>query len=139
VATFFGTYEHSLDEKGRVILPSKFRAPFEHGGYITEHLDGCLALWTPEEFDIQMESMKERGASGKSDRNRARLWASTSYELDLDRQGRIPIPARLRQYAALESEVLVLGAIERVELWNRENWETKVLPEEERLTQGEDS
>lgn len=139
MATFFGTYEHSLDEKGRVILPSKFRGPFEHGGYITEYLDGCLALWTPEEFEIQMETMKERGGSGKSDRNRARLWASTSYELDLDRQGRIPIPARLRQYAGLESEVLVLGAIERVELWNRENWETKVLPEEERLTQGEDT
>lgn len=139
MATFLGTYEHSLDEKGRVILPSKFRGPFEHGGYITEYLDGCLALWTPEEFEIQMETMKERGGSGKSDRNRARLWASTSYELDLDRQGRIPIPARLRQYAGLESEVLVLGAIERVELWNRENWETKVLPEEERLTQGEDT
>jgi MraZ protein len=139
VATFLGTYEHSLDEKGRVILPSKFRAPFEHGGYISEYLDGCLALWTPDEFEIQVESMKEQAKTGQRDRKRARLWASTSYEMDLDKQGRIPIPAALRRYARLDSEVLVLGAIERVELWNRENWETKVLPEEESLTSGEDN
>jgi MraZ protein len=138
VARFFGRYEHSLDDKGRVILPSKFRGSFEHGGYLTQYTDGCLALWTPEQFDLQMENMQERAATGKQDRNLVRLWASTSHELEIDRQGRMAIPARLRDYAGLAADVLLLGAIDRVELWNRQAWDEKVLPEEERLTQGDD-
>jgi MraZ protein len=138
VTRFFGRYEHSLDDKGRVILPSKFRAPFERGGYLSEYQDGCLALWTPDQFEIQTETMLERASGGKSDRHVARVWASTSHELELDRQGRMAIPLHLREYAGLEGEVLVLGAIDRVELWNREKWDEKVLPEEERLTQGDD-
>jgi MraZ protein len=138
VARFFGRYEHSLDDKGRVILPSKFRSSFEHGGYLSEYQDGCLSLWTPDQFELQMESMLELANSGKSDRNLVRVWASTSHELEIDRQGRMAIPARLRAYAGLENDVLVLGAIDRVELWNRESWDLKVLPEEERLTQGDD-
>ena len=138
MARFFGRYEHSLDDKGRVILPSKFRAQFEHGGYLTQYQDGCLSLWTPDQFEQQMESMLERAGSGKSDRNLARLWASTSHEMEIDRQGRMAIPAALREFAGLVGDVLVLGAIDRVELWNREAWDQKVLPEEERLTQGDD-
>jgi MraZ protein len=137
VARFFGRYEHSLDDKGRIILPAKFRAHFEHGGYLTEYQDGCLSLWTPDQFELQMDSMTERATSGRSDRNLVRLWASTSHELEIDRQGRMAIPARLREFAGLVGDVLVLGAIDRVELWNRETWEEKVLPEEARLTQGD--
>ena len=137
MARFFGRYEHSLDEKGRIILPAKFRAHFEHGGYLTEYQDGCLSLWTPDQFELQMDSMTERATSGRSDRNLVRLWASTSHELEIDRQGRMAIPARLREFAGLVGDVLVLGAIDRVELWNRETWEEKVLPEEARLTQGD--
>jgi len=121
-----------------VILPSKFRGSFEHGGYLTQYTDGCLSLWTPEQFDQQMENMQERAATSKQDRNLVRLWASTSHELEIDRQGRMAIPARLREYAGLVADVLVLGAIDRVELWNRQTWDEKVLPEEERLTQGDD-
>jgi MraZ protein len=137
VARFFGRYEHSLDDKGRIILPAKFRAHFERGGYLTEYQDGCLSLWTPDQFELQMDSMTERATSGRGDRNLVRLWASTSHELEIDRQGRMAIPARLREYAGLVGDVLVLGAIDRVELWNREAWEEKVLPEEARLTQGD--
>ena len=138
VARFFGRYEHSLDGKGRVILPAKFRGSFEHGGYLTQMQDGCLSLWTPDEFELQMTSMLERSATGRSDRNLARLWASTSFEVEVDRQGRMPIPLHLRQFAALEGDVLVHGAIDRVELWNPVNWEQKVQPEEARLTEGAD-
>ena len=130
VARFFGRYEHSLDDKGRVILPSKFRGSFEHGGYLTQYQDGCLSLWTPDQFEQQMEAMLERAGSGKSERNLARLWASTSHEMEIDRQGRMAIPAHLRQFAGLESEVLVHGAIDRVELWNPTSWTERVLPEE---------
>lgn len=138
MARFFGRYEHSLDGKGRVILPAKFRGPFEHGGYLTQMQDGCLSLWTPDEFELQMASMLERSATSRSDRNLARLWASTSFEVEVDRQGRMPIPLHLRQFAGLEGDVLVHGAIDRVELWNPANWEQKVQPEEARLTEGAD-
>jgi MraZ protein len=130
VAGFVGKYEHSLDTKGRVILPAKFRPQFERGGYLTQHSEGCLALWTLAEFERQMEGMQERAASGKVDRNRARLWASNSAEVEIDRQGRMAIPAHLRTFARLDADVLVHGAIDRVELWNPSAWTERVLPEE---------
>jgi MraZ protein len=131
VAGFVGRYEHSLDTKGRVILPAKFRGQFERGGYLTQNTEGCLALWTPGEFERQMEAMQERSASGRSaDRNRARIWASNSAEVEIDRQGRMPIPAHLRAFARLDADVLVHGAIDRVELWNPAAWAERVLPEE---------
>jgi MraZ protein len=136
VARFFGRFEHSLDDKGRLILPAKFRVPFERGGYLTQFHDGCLALWTPDEFDLQMSSMQERSFSGRSDRNLARVWASTSHEVEIDRQGRMAIPMHLREFAALQGDVLVHGAIDRVELWDPGRWDEKVKPEEQRLTDG---
>jgi MraZ protein len=139
VARFFGTYEHSLDSKGRVILPSRFRAQFEHGGYLTQYLDGCLALWTPDEFERQTQKMQVRAATGQSDRNLARMWASHTHDLEVDRQGRIVVPARMREYAALGSDVTVVGVIDRVELWDPERWEQKIGPEEQRLTEGADA
>ena len=128
---FVGRYEHSLDTKGRVILPAKFRGPFERGGYLTQNTEGCLALWTPGEFERRMEVMLQRANEGHSaDRNRARIWASNSAEVEVDRQGRMPIPGHLRGFAKLEAEVLVVGAIDRIELWNPAEWESRVLPEE---------
>jgi MraZ protein len=138
MARFYGQYEHSLDDKGRVILPARFRGPFEHGGFLTANQDGCLALWTPDEFEVQSQVWLERSASGKDDRNMARMWASMSHELDIDRQGRMAIPPQLREFANLEGEVLVVGSIDRVELWNGTAWAEKVAPQGDRLTQGDD-
>lgn len=138
MARFFGRFEHTIDEKGRLTLPAKFRAAYEHGGYLTQGLDGCLALWTPEEFESQTETMQQRAAQTQADRNLVRLWASNSTDLLVDRQGRISIPARLRQFADLADDVLVLGAIDRVELWDPARWEAKVGSEEQRLTEGTD-
>jgi MraZ protein len=138
LARFFGRYEHAIDAKGRVILPAKFRLPFERGGFLTQHHDGCLALWTPEDFDTQMQEMHESAKTGRSRRNLARFWAQASHETDVDKQGRMVIPARLREFAGLETDVLVLGAIDRVELWDPGRWEEKIGPEEDRLTEGLD-
>jgi len=138
VARFFGRFEHTLDDKGRLTLPAKYRADFEHGGYLTQNVDGCLALWTPDEFDLQTEAMQRRAAQSQGDRNLVRLWASSSTDLTTDRQGRISIPAHLRAFAGLGNDVLVHGAIERVELWDPARWSEKVLPEELRYTDGAD-
>ena len=130
MAAFVGKYEHSLDTKGRVILPAKFRPDFERGGYLTENREGCLALWTPGEFQRQLQAMQEQAAEGRTGRNRARLWAASSHEVEVDRQGRMAIPAHLREFASLEGDVLVHGAIDRVEVWNPAVWDERVVPEE---------
>ena len=130
MARFVGRYEHSLDTKGRVILPAKFRADFERGGYLTENHEGCLALWTLEEFERQMQAVQEQASAGRTERNRARTWAASSHEVEIDRQGRMAIPALLRDFASLDGDVLVCGAIDRVELWNPSVWRERVAPAE---------
>ena len=134
-ARFIGRYEHSLDAKGRVILPVKFRAPFDRGGFLSQYHDGCLALWTPDEFERQLQTMQESSTTGRDERNLARVWAGGSAEVEIDKAGRTPIPAYLRAFAKLETEaeVLVIGAIDRVELWSPAMWSEKVLPSEQQL------
>ena len=135
MASFFGRHEHSLDPKGRVILPAKYRPSFERGGFLTQYHDRCLALWTPEEFEKQMVQMQQSQGEGPAERNLARVWASGTQEVDVDRQGRIAIPQHLRDFARLDSDVLVQGAIDRVELWSPSVWTEKVEPAERALTE----
>lgn len=120
---FFGGFEHSIDSKGRIILPAKWRSAFERGGYLSEHHGGCLALWTAEDFDRQLARRQEEADGGGESRNMMRLWAQASEEVEVDRQGRMMIPARLRTYAELTESAWVNGAVDRVELWNPERWE----------------
>jgi MraZ protein len=138
---FFGRYEHSLDAKGRVILPARFRTQFGLQAYVSQYQDGCLALWTSEEFEHQMEDQEQRQDQGRTERNLARVWASGSAEVDIDRQGRMAIPAYLREFAALEIEspILVNGALNRVEFWNPALFAVRVKPAEAQLTEGYDA
>jgi MraZ protein len=133
---FFGRYEHSLDVKGRITLPARFRLTFGSQLYVSQYLDGCLALWTAEQFDAVLEERQRAEQNGREDRNLSRVWAAGSAELDVDGQGRIPIPQYLREYARLEGMVLVNGAVNRVELWNPAEWELRVRPSEIRMIEG---
>ena len=137
MAKFFGRFENKLDLKGRIILPAKFRDQFLHGGYLSQFLEGCLALWTPEEFERQMEARYGAADQSRDQRNLARVWASGTADVEMDKQGRMSIPANLRQFAGLEADVLVHGAIDRVELWSPANWELRIRPMEARLIDGE--
>jgi MraZ protein len=139
VARFFGRYEHSLDVKGRVILPVRFRGDLGGRAYLSQYHDRCLALWTPEEFDKKLTEMEQLQDSGREERNLARVWASGSTEVEVDRQGRLPIPGYLREFARLESDVLVMGAINRVELWDPSVWSARVAPSERQLTEEEET
>ena len=130
MAKFFGRYEHSLDPKGRVILPSKFRAAFEGGGYLSRFHERSLALWAQEDFDVQLAQMEEADAQGSEGRALARTFAEGTVEVEVDRQGRLAIPPYLRSFARLDGDVLVTGAITRVELWNPAVWAEKVAPRE---------
>jgi MraZ protein len=133
---FFGTNEHSLDAKGRVILPARYRAAFGPKAFLSKNLERCLALWTAEEFQKQLEEQVRLQEMGRLERNVARLWAAGTAEVEIDRQGRLAIPAPLRDFARLEVEspVLIVGILERVELWNPAEWEQNVVPAESQLT-----
>jgi MraZ protein len=133
---FFGRFEHSLDVKGRVILPARFRSQFGPQAYLTQYHDRSLALWTSDEFEKQLAEQEQRQEHGRTERNLARIWASGSTEVDIDRQGRLAIPGYLREFARLEVEspILVNGALNRVELWNPAEYDLRVKPAEAQLT-----
>jgi MraZ protein len=135
---FVGRFQHSLDVKGRLILPAKFREDFLTGGYATPSEEGCLALWTPAEFVRQSEHYASQyasgGASGRSD---ARYWASSSQALEFDKQGRFGLTKDIREFAGLDDEVLITGALNHVELWSPERYALKVLPAAESFRDGD--
>ena len=119
---FLGTYEHSLDAKGRVILPAKFRERLEAGAYLARSLDGCLSLFDAEEFDRVAQDMQEKARRGAVERNAVRSFAAGATEATPDKQGRITIPAHLRTFAGLERDVVVTGALTRIEIWDAARW-----------------
>lgn len=124
-ARFFGSYEHALDAKGRIILPAKLRGPFDQHGFLTPHLEGCLALWTEAEFDHEVEVRLAQAEGDAPSRNAVRDWSAAVFDTEIDKQGRMPIPQHLRSYAGLEQEVLVIGMINRVELWAPSAWASR--------------
>jgi MraZ protein len=127
---FVGRYEHSLDGKGRVILPARFRANFDTLAFVCKHEEGCLAIWTPDAFDQKADEMALLLNGTPEERQRARAWSMGSAEVEMDRTGRVAIPLYLRQFALLEEgqTVLVHGAITHVELWNPAVWEIQGAP-----------
>lgn len=131
---FLGTYEHSLDPKGRVILPAKFRDRLEVGAFLVKSLDGCLSLYDAEEFDKVALAMQEQARRGALERNVVRSFGAGATEATPDKQGRISIPAHLRSFAHLEREVVVIGAINRIEIWDAAKWRELDAEAERSLT-----
>ena len=120
---FVGTHEHSLDVKGRLVLPAKFRSHFSGDAYLTiSEYAGCIALWTPEGFDAMAARLKEQVRNGEVEAQAYRALAPSSVLVRPDAQGRVMISERLREYASLEHEVVVCGALDRIEIWNPTSW-----------------
>jgi MraZ protein len=120
---FLGEYEHSLDAKGRVILPAKFRDQLTDGGFVTKGRGGCLSVFTPEEFENVASQVRELSKRGSKDLNAARSFFSGAADISPDRQGRVVIPPNLRAYAGLTREVVVTGVFSRIEIWDRDRWQ----------------
>lgn len=135
---FFGEHQHSLDAKGRLILPSKFRDAFATGGYVTRLSDGCLGVFTAEEFARRTQEILEKARRGKAERQALRVWAAGAEEIKPDKQGRIPLPLPLRTYAGLTGEVVVTGVVNHVELWNPERWIETAATGSEGLASGDE-
>jgi MraZ protein len=124
---FLGTYTPSLDDKGRLILPARFREELAPGLVVTKGQERCLAVWTAEgfaELTGQMRSASRPGPSdiGRSSRDYHRVFFASAYDCQPDAQGRIVIPGPLREYAGLTRECVVIGADTRLEIWDATAW-----------------
>jgi MraZ protein len=118
---FVGTFEHSLDDKGRVVLPSTFRAQLVEKGFLSQW-DRCLGLWTEEGFADVARRLTEKIREGLAPQEAMRSFAANAHEVRPDSQGRITIPQRLREFAHLERDAVVIGAIDRIEIWDAARW-----------------
>jgi MraZ protein len=131
---FVGTFEHSLDDKGRVVLPATFRSHLADKGFISQ-LDDCLGLWTEEGFDEIAQLLRQKVREGQADQDALRAFSSAAAEVRTDTQGRITIPQRLRNVAALDRDVVVIGRIERIEIWDVTRWQAVSTTADESLSQ----
>ncbi|MFT7648163.1 MAG: MraZ protein [Candidatus Poriferisodalaceae bacterium] len=122
---FVGRYEHSLDAKGRIVLPAAFRTAFESSGFLIKGEDGCLALVTPAHFgDIAREVSGRGRTGGERHRHAKRSFGSGAAKILPDKQGRIAIPEELRDFAHLERDCVIIGSIDEIEIWDVERWAT---------------
>lgn len=121
---FIGEYEHNVDAKGRIIMPSKLREDIGDKFIITKGLDGCLFAYSQTEWANFEEKLKALPLAQKNARNFVRFFLSGAVECEIDKQGRFLIPANLREHALLDKEVVIIGVGTRLEIWNKESWKT---------------
>ena len=119
---FIGEYEHSVDAKGRVIMPAKLREDTGEKFIVTKGLDGCLFAYSKTEWSNFEEKLKTLPLTNKNARDFVRFFLSGAVECEIDKQGRFLIPNNLREYATLEKEINIIGVGTRIEIWNRESW-----------------
>lgn len=125
---FYGEYAHTLDRKGRLILPARFRDALKRQGgatrcYLTRGLDGCLFLFTEDEWQAQEARFRNASFTKAEARRFNRLYFSGAVDLELDRQGRILVPKHLQDYAGIKQAVVVVGVSNRAEIWAKDRWE----------------
>lgn len=118
-----GEYQHSVDAKGRLIIPSKFREGVGSSFVITRGLDNCIFGYPMDEWRKLEEKLKQLPMTKKDARAFARFFFSGATEVELDKQGRINIPANLASYAKIEKECVVLGVSSKIEIWAKDLWE----------------
>lgn len=130
---FVGTFEHSLDDKGRVVLPSTFRSHLADKGFMSQ-LDNCLGVWTEDGFSEVAARLTQKMRDGQTPQGAVRAFAANAHEVRPDSQGRITIPQRLRDFAGLERDVVVIGALGRIEIWDASRWHAASATGDESLT-----
>ncbi|MFD2656256.1 division/cell wall cluster transcriptional repressor MraZ [Gracilibacillus thailandensis] len=128
---FMGEYQHNIDTKGRIIVPSKFRDGLGEQFVVTRGLDQCLFAYPMNEWHQLEEKLKKLPLTKKDARAFTRFFFSGAVECELDKQGRINIPAPLRKYAGIEKECAVIGVSNRVEFWAENKWNEFVDVSEE--------
>lgn len=132
---FMGEYKHTVDAKGRMIVPAKFRDGLGDTFVVTRGLDKCLFAYPMNEWKIIEEKLKQLPLTKKDARAFTRFFFSGAIECEVDKQGRINIPPTLRTYAELEKECTVIGVSERVEIWDSEKWEGYMVESEDSFSE----
>ena len=118
-----GEFKHSIDTKGRLAIPAKFRDSMTHGAIITRGLDHCLFIFTKSEWEKLAEKLIALPLAQANSRAFTRLMLAGASDVDIDSQGRVLIPEYLREYAGLGRQAVVAGLYNRVEVWDKEEWE----------------
>jgi MraZ protein len=119
---FLGTHSPRLDEKGRLALPAKYRADLAEGVVVTKGQEACVYVFTRQDFAERAQALRTAPLSSKSVRTFSRMYGAEAHDDVPDKQGRVTIPAELRDWAGLDRDVLVVGAISRLEIWNPQHW-----------------
>jgi MraZ protein len=119
---FLGTHEPRLDDKGRLVLPAKFREPLALGIVITKGQDRSLILWPMQQFTAYAKKLREASRNDAKVRSYLRVFFSSAFDEQPDKQGRITIPNTLREYAQLDRELVVVGADTTIEIWEPGAW-----------------
>jgi len=120
---FTGEYRHTVDDKGRLAVPVRFRAELAQGAVVSKWIDGCLALFPRAAWDELAEKTAALPVTDQGARTFQRFLFGTAFDIELDRQGRLVVPAVLRTFAGLESEVVVVGSRNHLEFWSPASWQ----------------
>lgn len=124
---FYGEFEHTIDLKGRLIIPAKFReiskSHYIEKFYLTRGLDNCLFLFTEDEWKLQEQKFKSLSFTKKETRKFNRIYFSGACELTIDKQGRILIPKVLQEFAEIRREIMIIGVSNRIEIWDKQVWQ----------------
>jgi MraZ protein len=135
---FLGEHQHSLDAKGRVILPAKYRDQLENGAFVTKGRGRCLCVYPAEEFEEVAKQARETSKRGDRELQVARTFFAGAAEIVPDKQGRVAIPQHLREFAGLDRDVTVAGVFSRIEIWDRQRWRERDREGDESLTASDD-
>jgi MraZ protein len=120
---FMGEFNHNIDAKGRLIIPSRFREELGENSVLTRGMDGCLSIYPQEAWKAFEEKLASLPLTSKDARTFTRFFVSGATPCELDRQGRILVPSTLREYAGLEKDVILAGNLDRIEIWSKSRWE----------------
>jgi MraZ protein len=135
---FLGEHQHSLDAKGRVILPAKYRDQLANGAFVTKGRGRCLCAYPAEEFEEVAKQARETSKRGDRELQVARTFFAGAAEIAPDKQGRVAIPQHLREFAGLDRDVIVAGVFSRIEIWDRQRWRERDREGDESLTASDD-
>lgn len=117
-----GEYEHSIDTKGRLIMPSKLKEDIGEKFVVTKGLDGCLFVYSQTEWKTFEDKLRAFPLTNKDARALVRFFLAGAMECEIDKQGRFLIPGNLREFAGLEKEVVVIGVLDKIEIWSKDKW-----------------
>ena len=123
MASFRGTFDYTLDAKNRLTVPARFRAALSEGVVMAKATEPCVVLWAPDDYDAFTNAILETFHPFSEEREKLeRFYASSSQDAELDSAGRLAMPGFLMQHAGLEKDVVVIGARNRIEVWDRKRW-----------------